>query len=66
MPIFEFECLQCGLQFEKLMRRAGAISDVACPVCESRNVEEKLSTFASLSGGSTSGSPGGCAPSGGG
>jgi len=62
MPIFEFECLDCGVEFEKLVWRSAAVSDVACPVCGSTKVDEKVSTFASLAKGSSSGS---CAPSGG-
>jgi putative FmdB family regulatory protein len=62
MPIFEFECLECGIEFERLLRNSGAASEVACPICGSSRVEQKLSTFASMSrGGSTST----CAPSGG-
>jgi len=61
MPIYEFECLDCGIEFEKLMRRAEAASNVACPVCNSRRIEEKISTFASHTGSSSNT----CAPAGG-
>lgn len=62
MPLFEFECLECGVEFEKLVRKADAVSEVACPACGSRRVDKKMSTFASLAKGSSSSI---CAPSGG-
>jgi putative FmdB family regulatory protein len=31
MPIYEFECEQCGERFEELV--AGGATDVACPRC---------------------------------
>ncbi len=65
MPIFEFECRQCGLEFEKLVRRAGAVAEVECPACGSRKVDEKLSTFASVGKTTSTSSSGTCAPSGG-
>ena len=46
MPIFEFECLECGVEFEKLLWKAVPVSEVACPICGSRSVDEKVSTFA--------------------
>ncbi len=64
MPIFEFECLECGVDFEKLVSRAAAVTDVTCPICGSRKIEQKISAFASLGSRSSAGSPGGCAPSG--
>jgi len=65
MPIYEFECLECGVEFEKLMRKTEAASEVVCPVCDSLRIDEKISTFASFVKGGSAGSFGGCAPSGG-
>jgi putative FmdB family regulatory protein len=65
MPIYEFECRECGAEFEKIVRKAGAVSEVVCPVCNGRKIDEKVSAFSSMvKGGSTSKS-GNCAPSGG-
>lgn len=65
MPIYEFECLECSLEFEKLVRKAGAVSDVVCPACYSHRIDEKISTFASFVKGSSGVPSGACAPSGG-
>jgi len=67
MPIYEFDCSECGTAFEKLVRRADAVNEVVCPSCGSAKVNEKLSAFASISGGGSSGPSGGssCAPGGG-
>ena len=62
MPIFEFECLECGSQFEKLVRRRDEKQKVPCPACGSTKV---YSSFASsVKGGGASGRAA-CAPSGG-
>ncbi len=65
MPLYEFECLECGTIFEKLVRKAGAISDVACPVCHSLRVTQQISTCASFVRGKSSGPSRACPPSGG-
>jgi putative FmdB family regulatory protein len=65
MPLFEFECLECGAKFEKLVRTAGADSEVTCTKCGGRRVEEKFSTFSSSARGSSSVPSKGCAPGGG-
>jgi putative FmdB family regulatory protein len=36
MPLFEFLCLECGLQFEKLVGRAGSRGRDHCPMCGAR------------------------------
>jgi len=65
MPIYEFECLECGSEFEKLVRGKKEEQRVACPACGSPKVEEEFSAFASsVKGGSASGRAA-CAPSGG-
>jgi putative FmdB family regulatory protein len=65
MPIFEFECLECGAGFEKLVKTAGTNPEVACPKCGGRRVEEKFSTFSSAATGGSATSSKGCAPGGG-
>lgn len=43
MPIYEYECRQCGHQFELLVLH-GTVP--ACPACESAELERLLSGFA--------------------
>lgn len=70
MPLFEFECENCGETFEELVRSSAAISEVLCPECESSQIHKKMSTFASrLAGGGSSSvsrstSAASCAPGG--
>ncbi len=67
MPLYEFDCSECGTAFERLVRRADAVSEVVCPVCGSAKVNEKVSAFASISKGAnaTTSSSSSCAPGGG-
>ena len=51
MPIYEFICQECGLEFEELLRSASLITEVSCPACESPDVARKLSIFASPAAG---------------
>ena len=54
MPLFEFECAECGMPFEELVMSNSKIGEVTCPACDSSNITKKVSTFASkLSGGSS-------------
>ncbi|MCD6507915.1 zinc ribbon domain-containing protein [Candidatus Poribacteria bacterium] len=50
MPIYEFHCKNCGLDFEELLSSLNSKS-VRCPECESGEVERKLSLFGFSSGG---------------
>ncbi len=46
MPIYEFDCQDCGDQFESLVFSFSKIEGVICPECQSNNVQKKISTFA--------------------
>jgi len=54
MPIFEFQCQECGNPFEELVFSSSAIAELTCPNCGSENIRKKLSTFASKVAGKTS------------
>jgi putative FmdB family regulatory protein len=43
MPIYEYECRQCGEQFELLVLKETV---AACPACESQDLEQLISGFA--------------------
>jgi putative FmdB family regulatory protein len=64
MPLYEFECLECGVEFEKLVQKASETAQVQCPACNSQKLEEKVSRFSSVSAAGSSSSAD-CAPSGG-
>ncbi len=42
MPIFEFVCEKCGHFFEELVRSAGPVNSVTCPVCQSDQVKSNF------------------------
>jgi len=46
MPIYEYSCQDCGTKFEKLVRRTAEASDLACPSCGEKRLQQELSTFA--------------------
>ena len=50
MPIFEYQCDDCGTKFEKLVRRLGR-EDVSCPSCGESKLTMQFSTFAAHSNG---------------
>jgi putative FmdB family regulatory protein len=43
MPIYEYECRQCGEQFELLVLKTTVAS---CPACQSQELEQLVSGFA--------------------
>jgi len=43
MPIYDFECSDCGEHFEALVLRNNTAS---CPKCQSQNLEQLISMFA--------------------
>lgn len=42
MPIYDYQCRQCGHQFELLVLKTTV---VACPECQSADLEQLLSGF---------------------
>lgn len=58
MPIYEYRCLQCETEFEKLV---GAATAVACPTCAGSQVMRRLSLFRAVAApaASTAGGGGG-------
>lgn len=70
MPLYEFHCAKCGVEFEELVMssKPETLAEVTCPECGNDKVSKKVSTFASsVKGASASASSNtNCAPSGGG
>jgi putative FmdB family regulatory protein len=62
MPIFEYRCAGCGLDFERLVR---AEERVACPECGSTKVRKQLSVVAAPRGRNGDMDAGGCCSGGG-
>jgi len=65
MPIYEYHCDDCGNEFEKRVARASDADSVECPSCGQRHLTQRLSTFAAVTNGSTSGNAAPSCPSGG-
>jgi len=66
MPLFEYSCRACGRNFETIVRGSAR---PACPSCNGRDLEKRLSTFAvSVRGASRAAAPpaGGAGGAGGG
>lgn len=48
MPLFEYQCSQCGKSFEKLILNiTSSATNITCPACSSSQVHKKISIFAS-------------------
>ncbi|MFY9814143.1 MAG: zinc ribbon domain-containing protein [Dehalococcoidales bacterium] len=49
MPIYEYECQQCGRKFEYFLRSGGDENKVKCPKCGEDNPKRVVSSFNSKS-----------------
>lgn len=54
MPIYEYQCLECGEKFEKLVRSMNSPQEIECPKCGGRKVEKLLSAFGLQTSGTAS------------
>lgn len=45
MPIYEYQCLECGEKFEKLVRSMSSLARVECPKCGGQKIQKLLSAF---------------------
>jgi putative FmdB family regulatory protein len=61
MPLYEYSCLECGIDFESLVLKSSEIAELKCPSCGGNKLEQKVSSFASISDTGAAN----CAPTGG-
>ena len=47
MPLYEYECKECGARFEVLQAIGATGEDLTCPECETPNPQKVFSIFAS-------------------
>ncbi len=68
MPLYEYQCNECGKEFEKMVRFSEADHSPECPSCHGQDTRKKISSFASLGssfGGASISSGSNCGSSGG-
>jgi putative FmdB family regulatory protein len=51
MPIYEYYCADCDVEFDKLVKLADANVVQECPECGERHTQKKLSIFATSGSG---------------
>ena len=57
MPLYDYQCRNCGAEFDMLRSIKDDDSEVECPYCHEKDCEKKISLVASdyLSGGKCGG-----------
>ena len=61
MPIYEYQCLDCGKKFEALRSMSQSDDPIGCEKCESMNTSRKVTAAFGHSGGRVvAGGGGGC------
>jgi putative FmdB family regulatory protein len=63
MPLYEYQCKDCGASFDSLRSMKDSDSPIPCKECHSQETARKISTFNASSGGRavTHSTGGGCA-----
>lgn len=62
MPLYEYQCAECGSTFEQLRRMNDADTPAPCPECASGRTERKMfSSFAAVGGDGAAAEGFGCA-----
>lgn len=46
MPLYEYQCNDCGEEFEKMVPFSQANQSQPCPFCQSQDTRKKISTIA--------------------
>ena len=54
MPLYEYECKECGHQFEQLVSISNADKQQTCPKCGGKDTQKLFSAFSTKSSGSSS------------
>jgi putative FmdB family regulatory protein len=65
MPLYEYECRECGQVFEKMVRFSEIDQPAECPECKSQDIHKRITTFASTGSSSQSAASSGCGGGGG-
>jgi len=50
MPLYEYECTECGQRFERLVSLSEARQKMKCSKCGSKAVRKLMSVFATAGG----------------
>lgn len=62
MPVFEYQCQNCGKKYDIYHRSLNSQEEVVCPECKSKESRKLFSSFsASVEGSHSHGFEGGCA-----
>jgi putative FmdB family regulatory protein len=49
MPIYEYECTNCGERFELLRSIADSDEEIKCPKCDKKSTKRVVSMFGTVS-----------------
>lgn len=48
MPLYEFQCVQCGAEFEMILRFSESDQKPDCPRCQGKFTRKKLAQVAAI------------------